>query len=123
MRKITVGLVAVALLIVAAVYFLFNPADSYLFPKCPFFLLTGLKCPGCGSQRAIHSLLHLDLAGAAHHNFILLLFIPVILLLLYAYAVKNRRPDFYNKINSRYMILGTFAAILLWWALRNVFGL
>src|SRR5580693_9291812 len=37
---------------------LFDPATSGIFPPCPFRYLTGWYCPGCGSLRAIHQLLH-----------------------------------------------------------------
>lgn len=37
-------------------------------PLCPLKGLTGLDCPLCGSLRAVHSLAHLDVAGAADHN-------------------------------------------------------
>ena len=50
------------------IYYWFDPSEIELFPKCPFYMLTGLKCPGCGSQRAIHSLLHLDFIGAIRYN-------------------------------------------------------
>jgi len=33
-------------------------------PLCPFRLLTGLPCPGCGLSRSLVSLLHGDLAAA-----------------------------------------------------------
>src|SRR5688572_26415576 len=39
-------------------YFYVNPSTSVLFPRCLFFSITSLHCPGCGSQRAIHELLH-----------------------------------------------------------------
>ena len=48
-----------------------DPSDTTSgvpFPKCLFFSLTGLQCPGCGSQRALHSLLHLDLVAALRYN-------------------------------------------------------
>ncbi|PYV86056.1 MAG: hypothetical protein DMG90_22080 [Acidobacteria bacterium] len=35
-----------------------NPASSGIFPPCPFLWLTGFYCPGCGSLRALHQLLH-----------------------------------------------------------------
>jgi hypothetical protein len=53
---LTVGLISVALAIAALR--VFNPATSNLFPPCPFYVLTGLYCPGCGSLRAIHQLLN-----------------------------------------------------------------
>jgi hypothetical protein len=37
---------------------IFDPATSGLFPPCPVRYLTGWYCPGCGSLRAIHQLLH-----------------------------------------------------------------
>ena len=49
---------------IIAVYLIFDPTQSDLFPKCPFMMLTGLKCPGCGSQRVIHALLNGDVAAA-----------------------------------------------------------
>ena len=38
--------------------YLYNPADVNLFPVCFFKYVTGLQCPGCGMQRAIHQLMH-----------------------------------------------------------------
>lgn len=54
----------------------FNPREWSFFPKCPLYHFTGLKCSGCGSQRAIHDLLHLDFAGAFHENALILFAIP-----------------------------------------------
>lgn len=39
-----------------------------LIPPCPFHALTGLYCPGCGSLRATHALLHGRLAEALQFN-------------------------------------------------------
>ncbi|WP_225974845.1 DUF2752 domain-containing protein [Arachidicoccus ginsenosidivorans] len=52
--------------------------DSSWFPKCPFRSLTGLQCPGCGSQRAIHDLLNLDILGAFRENALMVVSIPYI---------------------------------------------
>lgn len=43
-----------------------NPSENFL--KCPLYALTGLKCPLCGSQRAIHHLLHLHPMKAFAYN-------------------------------------------------------
>jgi|TARA_R110001606_G_scaffold388684_1_gene554220 hypothetical protein len=61
-------------------YFFSNPSSSNHFPQCPFLTATGYYCTGCGSQRALHDLLHLDIIGVAKHN---LLFIPAFLLIAY----------------------------------------
>jgi hypothetical protein len=45
-----------------------DPNTSRWLPPCPFFALTGWLCPGCGSARAVHALLHGDLVGALRLN-------------------------------------------------------
>ena len=67
------------LIILAILYKTYNPNGNIYFPKCPFRELTGLKCPGCGSQRAIHYLLNFDILNAIKENVILVLSIPYIL--------------------------------------------
>lgn len=47
-----------ALLALCAAFYWGDPATSRLFWPCPFHWLTGLHCPGCGAQRALHALLH-----------------------------------------------------------------
>src|SRR5690606_2629375 len=46
-------------LAVVGFYGLVDPATGIL-PSCPFYTLTHWYCPGCGSQRALHALLHGD---------------------------------------------------------------
>ena len=81
-KKITFIVIAVALAIMAVVYFVFDPTTTRLFPKCAFYALTGFKCPGCGSQRAIHALLHADVLAAIRYNALLVFSLPFIALLL-----------------------------------------
>jgi hypothetical protein len=106
------------------IYFNYNPIESVLFPKCPFLLLTGFKCPGCGSQRAIHALLHLDLYAAFRQNALLLFSILYIILLLIAKIVRFFSPGsaFPAKIQSTGMILCFFIFVILFWITRNIWG-
>lgn len=115
-------LAAAALVAAAVVYGTFDPSTHY-FPRCPFLTVTGLKCPGCGSQRAIHALLHLRWADALAYNALLLPAIPVILLMFAAQARKHRWPRLYNALNSRPAILATLAVVLTWWLVRNLAGI
>lgn len=45
-----------------------TPGSSALLPPCVFHLATGLYCPGCGITRALHALVHGDLARAWSMN-------------------------------------------------------
>lgn len=47
----------------AALYF-FDPATAGFYPPCLFSALFGRECPGCGSLRAVHQMLHGNLAAA-----------------------------------------------------------
>lgn len=75
----TAGLVAAAAVLGAL--FLFNPAVSHLFPACPFYWATGWHCPGCGTLRAAHLLLHGDVPGALRMNPLTVLSLPLLALL------------------------------------------
>jgi hypothetical protein len=45
-----------------------DPAATAWFPSCPFRALTGYECPGCGTLRAMHQLLHGHVLAAWHLN-------------------------------------------------------
>ena len=105
----------------AVLFFVLNPAKHSIFPRCLFNSLTGYYCPGCGSQRAIHSLLHLDFAGVISYNF---LFLPALLLIIYHYLhpLFNRifhwnLPNVFYLKNTPWIILGV---VILFWILRNL---
>ena len=54
----------------------FDPATSGIFPPCPVHYLTGWYCPGCGSLRAIHQLLHGNLRAAWALNPLTVVLLP-----------------------------------------------
>lgn len=120
--RIFVSVAAVAAVVaVVVIYVIFDPSVSSFFPRCPFLQLTGLKCPGCGSQRAVHALLHGDVCGAAQFNFLLVVSLPVIALYVFSELYKARQPRLYNLLNSPVVVWSIFAVVVLWWMLRNVF--
>lgn len=71
-------LLAVPACVAAATVLLFvlDPAKSRVYPVCPFHALTGLHCPGCGSLRALHQLLHGNVAAAFGLNALVVLSLP-----------------------------------------------
>ena len=119
--RITAG-AAVTLAVAAALVLLYrmDPSDSLLAPKCPFRLLTGLDCPGCGSQRAIHSMLHLRLGEAFRYNALMVISIPFLILLVFAYLNRKRWPRLYAALNSQAVIWTVLVIIIAWWVVRNL---
>jgi hypothetical protein len=121
-RWLVIILVLAALLVMGVIYFALDPSTSGLFPRCTFLSLTGYKCPGCGSQRAIHALLHGDVACAFRYNALLLVAIPWIALCLFAESQRVRNPRIYARLNAPLLIWLLLAMVLLWWLLRNIFN-
>jgi hypothetical protein len=120
--RLKMGAVAAVLLVATPVYFLFNPSSVSFFPECPFHLLTGLYCPGCGSQRAFHALLHGRVLEAAGFNLLAVLAWP---LLVYSaarfvanhlFGLRWSQRLFYRPWFSR-MVL---ALVLTFWLIRNM---
>lgn len=62
----------------AAVYFLLDPTRVAIFPPCLFHEITGLDCPGCGAQRALHQLLHGNVIAAIRLNAMFVLSLPLL---------------------------------------------
>ncbi len=121
-RPLIILLVAAFLLVLGLVYYALDPSSSTLFPRCTFLSLTGYKCPGCGSQRAVHALLHGDLAAAFRYNALLLIAIPWIALCLFAESRRTRTPRLYARLNAPLLIWLFLAMVLIWWLLRNIFN-
>ena len=121
---LSLPLLLIALVALIIVYYRVSPTSSVFFPKCAFLLLTGLKCPGCGSQRAVHALLHADLASAFAHNALLVLSLPYLALLIgarlyvYLYPTSSLRAT----LESPLAIRTYFVITIAFWIARNVFG-
>jgi len=81
-----------ALAVAAFLLYRFDPTVVRFFPICVFHALTGLECPGCGATRAMHRLLHGDLAGAFRFNQ-LIFAVPPFLLAAWRWPRFTKRPD------------------------------
>jgi len=91
---------------------------------CPFYELTGLYCPGCGSGRAAIALLHGHVLAALGHNpLFVLLGLPCAVLLIWAYlcfvfpglGLKKPRLPAWAGDTALVLLLG-------FWVLRNLPG-
>ena len=107
--------------LMAGIYFAFSPACNNFFPKCPFHLLTGFDCPGCGSQRAVHALLHGKIGPAADYNLLLVISLPF-LLVHFGYKISGWRSGKARQWRVIYHPLFPkicFIAVVLFWIIRN----
>lgn len=111
-------------LIAIYIYSHIHPSSSPLFPKCPFLMLTGMKCPGCGSQRALHALLHADIKTAFSYNPLLLLSIPYVILLVGVriYQLFNPYSTLILKVQKNLYIWMFFAIAMIFFVARNIFN-
>jgi len=121
-RSLYFALGFVAAIALAIVYYKYNPAKYGLFPQCPFHKLTGLDCPGCGSQRALHALLHLDFKAAAGYNLLMIISIPF-LSVHFFYKLKS----FFLKREVRWAVIYhpitpkiIFVLVIVFWITRNI---
>lgn len=85
---------AVACHVGAAAFFTsHDPYTTQVFAPCPMLQLTGWQCPGCGSTRALYSLLHGDVAQAYAMNPLLLAcYASALLLIAMTVAERRRKP-------------------------------
>ncbi|MGK0391547.1 MAG: hypothetical protein ACI94Y_004314 [Maribacter sp.] len=85
MPKLKYILPVMIIALLLGVYFLFSPTQFSFFPACPFYKYTGFHCAGCGSQRALHHLLHLDIVHMLNNNLLL----PIWIFLGFDYVYKR----------------------------------
>ena len=103
------------------VVYLFDPRNPGMYPICPFFGLTGCYCPGCGTLRALHQLMHGNITAAFGYNAYAMLALPVV---AYSLGVGGLRawglsvpPRVFVPARWIWTLL---AAVLAFWLLRNL---
>ncbi len=103
------------------VLFFFDPSRYAFYPACPFHELTGWNCPGCGSLRAVHQLIHGRLAAAFRLNPFLCAALPVMLVATAKTAIQQLRGAAQEpKAVSPFWIRLLLAALILFTVLRNL---
>lgn len=103
------------------VYVSLDPNKADFMPKCPFYALTGIYCPGCGSQRATHQLLNFNIVGVLQQN---VLYFISLLVIIYHLTIRGfnlfYKKNIYNYIyhpkTPKYVLI----VIVSFWILRNI---
>lgn len=99
-----------------------DPHESGSWGFCPWLLLTGTSCPGCGGLRAVNDLTRGDLGAAASSN---LLFVGSVPLLLFFWGrwVTDRWNDRRRRPNTRNALIYVGLGLVLtvtFWVVRNL---
>ena len=118
-RTIT-GIAMAAVLGGLAVIYSFPPTEYSFYPRCPIYLTTHWLCPGCGSTRALHSLLHFDIQSALHYNALFTLLFPFACLWLGFICYRTMRYDQFPKLAfPRSVAACLIVTVLLFTVARN----
>ncbi|MCQ2258286.1 MAG: DUF2752 domain-containing protein [Bacteroidaceae bacterium] len=122
-HRIAPALFLIVLIVVFALAVMIgNPYSEAWFLKCPLYFLTGWQCPLCGAQRQLHSLMHLDIAGAWRMNAGLMLIYPYLAaLLLCQFSWSFRHSKIGRFVRQNRTIFIFVALMLVWGVVRNVF--
>ncbi|BAY60375.1 hypothetical protein NIES22_04340 [Calothrix brevissima NIES-22] len=109
------------IVVAAIILYFFNPSSSALYPPSPFRALTGLYCPGCGTLRALHQLLHGHIFKAFDLNPLMMVAMPYLIYSYVSYSAPVilgvKVPQIFIKPNWIWLIL---KIILGYWVLRNI---
>ena len=121
-RMLFPSLVAAGCAVAGGVVFAVDPETPGRYPTCPFLALTGWYCPGCGTTRAVHALLHGDAGLALQRN---PLTVAALVVLAAAFALWSRRlwrGASRTWVAPPWVLYGLLVVILAFWVLRNVPG-
>ena len=79
MQRLIKELKWIALVLVAGICYLIFTAATGLGIPCPFYMITGYLCSGCGATRMFISIAKLDFQAAFQHNKVLFITLPILL--------------------------------------------
>jgi hypothetical protein len=119
MRRVEVAVIWVIIAGTATYLFLVDPTRGG-YPSCPFRLLTGFQCPGCGTTRALHQLLHGHPLTAFELNPLIVIALPFLtfILILLTQSAIGKRNNWSISIPARYGWL-TLLVVVGFWIVRN----
>lgn len=124
MRKlIVVSFSIIFPIIIITLYYFYNEANSAWSMQCTFHQVTGLQCPGCGGQRALHHLLHGNLITSLRYNALFVIFIPffiyLYIILIKVYGLK-KQIYIDNFLFSRRFGWSVLVVAISFFILRNI---
>lgn len=118
-------LLLVLLVFVLGALYVLNPTQYAWAPKCPFKLITGWSCPGCGIQRCLHALLHGHWAEALHYNYFLVYSVPYFLIVAFTeWGAPGKLQQGLRRVFEGHVAITLYILLFCTWGiLRNIIGL
>jgi len=124
-KKKLVQVTVVGIIIIGMMIYFYqnNPSDeSTVFLRCPSNLLFKINCPGCGTQRAIHHLLHFEFIEALRYNALFVICFPLIVAILSVliYNFIFNKSVKISLLSNKYFIIALIIIAVLFGVLRNI---
>jgi hypothetical protein len=115
------SLISGILVFASMILYAYDPATASLYPDSPFRELTGLYCPGCGTLRGLHQILHGNVKAAFALNPLMVACLPFVFWYYIKYAIeilaKKQVPKFF--IPSKWIWFFLYF-IIAYGILRNI---
>ncbi|OGF50985.1 MAG: hypothetical protein A2231_06415 [Candidatus Firestonebacteria bacterium RIFOXYA2_FULL_40_8] len=119
-KNTAIGLLLLVITVFLVLFF-FVPGEGGIYPLCPTHYLTTLSCPGCGSLRAMHNLLHGNIKEAFYFNPLMILALPILAVWFLLYILKSvfavKLPEVKLKPAIWWLLI---SGIILFMILRNL---
>lgn len=99
-----------------------DPHQSGSWGFCPWLVVTGTYCPGCGGLRAVNDLTRGDPVAAVSSNLLFVAAIPLAVA-MWARSLRQRWRGVRSPLSNRAMVASASVAsavILVFWVVRNL---
>jgi hypothetical protein len=100
-----------------------DPNEAGHYPTCPFLMITGWWCPGCGSLRALHALSDGDVGTALARNPLTVVMLGVLLFLWAGSLRRGWTGRARTTLAPAWVLWGFLGVVLSYWVLRNLPGM